>query len=48
MLVLWRMQGDVESVRRYLVAGYKVDEQDELGCTPVHLAGAMVRETLCC
>ncbi|CAM9847648.1 unnamed protein product [Ectocarpus sp. 4 AP-2014] len=34
--------GDVEEVRRCLLAGFnKVDEVDELGCTPVHLAGAM-------
>eukprot|EP00903_Cladosiphon_okamuranus_P005487 g5471.t1 len=34
--------GDVEEVRRCLLAGFnKVDEVDDLGCTPVHLAGAM-------
>lgn len=39
------LQGDVEEVRRCLLAGFnKVDEVDELGCTPVHLAGAMVRD----
>ncbi|CAM9881219.1 unnamed protein product, partial [Scytosiphon promiscuus] len=34
--------GDVEEVRRCLLGGVnKVDEVDELGCTPLHLAGAM-------
>lgn len=36
------VQGDVEGVRRCLLADYNVNEADELGCTPVHLAGAMV------
>ena len=37
------VQGDVEEVRRCLAGGIsRVDEVDELGCTPAHLAGAMV------
>lgn len=37
-------QGDVEEVRRCLLNGLNgVDQVDELGCTAVHLAGAMVR-----
>lgn len=45
LLLLVVLQGDVEEVRRCLLAGFnKVDEVDELGCTPVHLAGAMVRD----
>lgn len=47
-VVVWRYvggQGDVEGVRRCLNAGYQVNQQDELGCTPVHLAGALVRHS---